>query len=504
MFRIFGPPGTGKTTTLLNMVDDALESGVMPHEIAFLAFTRKAATEAKERASERFDLDPSKDLPYFRTLHSLALTTTDIQTEQVMGNEHYKELSQSIGIPLGAQKGSYDESVPTIVTSNDPVLGLINLARLRRVTLREQYNLSSIEQDWNTVSYVDRCLTDYKKAMNLYDFTDMLEMFVEQALQCCPRFRVTFLDEAQDLSPLQWEIAHVLDKYSAKMYVAGDDDQAIYRWAGANVDHFINLPGGAETLSQSYRVPARVHSIAEGIVKRIDRRFPKRYEPKRAPGSVSRITSIDSLDMSKGTWLIMAQAGYQLQPVAADLKSHGYLFNYRGHRSISEKISDAVNGWEQLRKGQDISGEIARKIYSFMSTKDRVKRGFKKLSEVQDTDFVDLAYLTREQGLLATVDMIWSEAMDKLPDSDRAYITALLRRGERFNGLPRITASTIHGAKGGEADNVVLFTDLSPAADEAMRRDPDDLHRVFYVGVTRTKENLYIMEGDDVTRCYEI
>ena len=163
-----------------------------------------------------------------------------------------------------------------------------------------------------------------------------------------------------------------------------------------------------------------------------------------------------------------------------------------------------MNGWEQLRKGQDISGEIARKIYSFMSTKDRVKRGFKKLSEVQDTDFVDLAYLTREQGLLATVDMIWSEAMDKLPDSDRAYITALLRRGERFNGLPRITASTIHGAKGGEADNVVLFTDLSPAADEAMRRDPDDLHRVFYVGVTRTKENLYIMEGDDVTRCYEI
>ena len=179
MFRIFGPPGTGKTTTLLNMVDDALESGVMPHEIAFLAFTRKAAIEAKERASERFDLDPSKDLPYFRTLHSLALTTTDIQTEQVMGNEHYKELSQSIGIPLGAQQGSYDESVPTIVTSNDPVLGLINLARLRRVTLREQYNLSSIEPDWNTVSYVDRCLTDYKKAMGLYDFTDMLEMFVE-------------------------------------------------------------------------------------------------------------------------------------------------------------------------------------------------------------------------------------------------------------------------------------------------------------------------------------
>jgi len=94
MFRIFGPPGTGKTTALLNMVDDALQSGIAPMNIAFLAFTRKAANEAKERAAARFNLDPKKDLFYFRTLHSLALTCSDIVPEQVMQDEHYKELSQ--------------------------------------------------------------------------------------------------------------------------------------------------------------------------------------------------------------------------------------------------------------------------------------------------------------------------------------------------------------------------------------------------------------------------
>jgi superfamily I DNA/RNA helicase len=94
--------------------------------------------------------------------------------------------------------------------------------------------------------------------------------------------------------------------------------------------------------------------------------------------------------------------------------------------------------------------------------------------------------------------------MNKIPDGDRAYVTALLRRGEKFNGEPRITVSTIHGAKGGEADNVVLFTDLSPAAEQQMNVNSDDMHRVFYVGVTRTKENLFIVEPQDFTRSYNL
>ena len=111
MFRIFGPPGTGKTTTLLNMLDKALDSGVAPNSIAFLAFTRKAASEAKERASARFHLDPDKDLFYFRTLHSLALSASGIRTEQVMGREHYKELSDIISIPLISDTSLNDDIV---------------------------------------------------------------------------------------------------------------------------------------------------------------------------------------------------------------------------------------------------------------------------------------------------------------------------------------------------------------------------------------------------------
>ena len=505
MFRIFGPPGTGKTTTLLNMVDKALEAGTPPQSIGFLAFTRKAANEAKERAAKRFRLDPKKDLQYFRTLHSFALSLSGIRPEQIMQPADYTELSQVIGIPLVTGRNNLiEEDIPEMVKASDPILSLINLARLRKVSLRSQYNASTIEYDWNTINHVDRCLRKYKYESGLYDFTDMLQSFIDKGHQYCPKFNICFLDEAQDLSPMQWDIAHLIEKKTAKMYCAGDDDQAIYKWAGADVDHFLSLEGGSETLQQSYRIPSSVHAVAETIAKRIRFRYPKIYKPREERGLCTRVTQVAELDMSEGSWLILAQAGYQLQPVASDLKSFGYLYEYRGSRSIGEKLSDAVNGWTDLQKGREVPVDTVRNIYSFMSTGNRIARGYKKLKGVPDDELVNIDDLQIQHGLIATKDMIWSTAMDRIPDKDRAYITALLRRGEKFNGVPRISVSTIHGSKGGEADNVVLFTDLSPAADSTMRIAPDDVHRVFYVGVTRTRKNLYIVEPEDATRSYDI
>ena len=69
---ILGPPGTGKTTTLLNLVDQFLKDGIRPRQIGYFSFTKKAATEAANRAADKFNLDIENDLPFFRTLHSYA------------------------------------------------------------------------------------------------------------------------------------------------------------------------------------------------------------------------------------------------------------------------------------------------------------------------------------------------------------------------------------------------------------------------------------------------
>ena len=64
-----------------------------------------------------------------------------------------------------------------------------------------------------------------------------------------------------------------------------------------------------------------------------------------------------------------------------------------------------------------------------------------------------------------------------------------------MNQEPRINLSTIHGAKGGEADNVMLMTDLPKKADESYFSNPDDERRVFYVGMTRAKKELHLVRS---------
>jgi len=503
MFRIFGPPGTGKTTTLLNLVDKELDRGTPSSEIAFLAFTRKAAREAKERACKRFGLDAKQDLPYFRTLHSLAFRLVGLTTDQLMGAEHYREIENRIGFDLTGGT-AVEEDYTTSIKRESEILRLITLSRLRRTSLHSEYNRSNLKYSWTEVNYVAGAVAQYKKSNGLHDYTDMLELFVIKGHKICPPLRLCLLDEAQDLSPLQWEIAHLLDTKSDKMYCAGDDDQAIYDFAGADVDHFINLPGGAEILETSYRVPASVHQLATGLSSRIKRRFPKNYLPKKEKGSVQRIYSPEHLDFSQGDWLVLSQANYQINPVSAILKQSGYYFERSGYPSVAPKVSSALLSWKRLQNDEVIDVASARVVYSFMRGNGvRVERGFKTI-KADESAFLSLDQLQKDHGLLATADMDWQTALDRLPDMDRAYINALLRRGEDLDQIPRIKLSTIHGAKGGEASNVVVFSDLTAAADESLQISPDTLHRVFYVAVTRTKQNLYIVEPEIYQRSYNL
>ena len=76
------------------------------------------------------------------------------------------------------------------------------------------------------------------------------------------------------------------------------------------------------------------------------------------------------------------------------------------------------------------------------------------------------------------------------------------RNGENLKGAPRIHLSTIHSVKGGERPNVVLLTDLTTNTNRSYLKNPDDETRLFYVGATRTKENLHIIRPKDYEKAY--
>ena len=115
----------------------------------------------------------------------------------------------------------------------------------------------------------------------------------------------------------------------------------------------------------------------------------------------------------------------------------------------------------------------------------------KPLKTADEDLFYDMDTLKKEHGLL--VDCIWHEAFDLIGVQEREYLISCLRKEEKIS-KPRVKLSTIHGAKGGEADNVLVLTDIANSAWVEMGRNPEGENRTFYVAVTRTRENLHIVQ----------
>ena len=95
----------------------------------------------------------------------------------------------------------------------------------------------------------------------------------------------------------------------------------------------------------------------------------------------------------------------------------------------------------------------------------------------------------------------WMQMLREISPEEREYLRSCLRNGERFFSEPRIVISTIHQSKGGEADNVVLMTDMGRLSWENSHRDEEN--RVWYVALTRTRKNLFIIRPRGL-RHYEI
>lgn len=494
---VLGPPGTGKTTTLIGRVEDALSRGVSSERIGYFSFTRKAAQEATERACEKFGLT-RVDFPHFSTLHSMCFRSLGLRSADVLQGKRLQEFAKHAGIRIDA-RWSEDGTMSGFETG-DRIMFMENLSRIRGVSLEEQYAEDDDSLDWNEVKYVSDCLREFKRVHGLMDFTDMLRKFLTDG----PRLRLQelMIDESQDLSHLQWLVVDKLMRGCERVVVAGDDDQAIYKWAGADVDHLIDMDGEVQVLGQSYRVPKRIQVLAQEVISHVGRRREKKWAARAgAHGVVARVGEFGEADCGSGQVLVLARNSYLLrEQVEPELRAQGIVYERYGKSSVDLDLLASVSCWEKLRRGGKITIAEARGVYEWMKSVRSVRRGFKTLSGRADDEEVSLEDLRRDGGLLRDKEP-WYEALDNVPVQDVEYVRAARQRGEKLRDRPRVVVSTIHGSKGGQADHVVLLKEMAWRTWSEMKESPEDEVRPWYVGVTRAREKLTIVESSTRRAC---
>jgi superfamily I DNA/RNA helicase len=476
-YKVVGPPGTGKTRRLLNEVQKYVDKGVPLNRIGYFAFTRKAAGEARDRFLKIKTELTKKDIKYFQTLHSLAFNRLGLKEENVMQDLNYKAIGDTCGIQI--KYASYEtNNWNGIFSSDSEYLGLINLARVKQISVLEQLDLnehlSKIERD--KLDAIDKEINNYKKIYNLIDFTDMIQKFLDT--NDTPEFDVIFIDEAQDLSLIQWSMINKIEKDTGcDVWVAGDDDQAIFGWAGADVDSFINYDAEEILLKESERVPSSIQKIALDVINRIqDNRIDKQYFPKSETGDIYERYKLSDIDMTTGDWLILTRTKSLLKPIPTYLKKKGLFFNTAQGNSIGKSLYEDIQYWSQLQKRIPLPDIQVQRI------KERIK-GSMNLS------------------------LKWYDAFDNVSDSQITYMRLLLLNNEDPTKEARIKVSTIHGAKGGEATNVVLFLNETANTIKGAKKSTakqDEEYRVWYVGITRTMKNLYLIKCPNKSKEFKL
>ena len=494
-----GPPGTGKTHRLVNhyLDKEINELKTNPEKIIYIAFGKAGVEEAEERIKH--------PLLYISTLHALGTRECKIitKTQLLNGKKKWKIFKNYPGHELW-QNMSFESTVDSIgnpIYENDH-MRIIAYARAKKISLQEAaIQLDKyVTTDLLLTEQLEQDLRTFKKETKMVEFSDMTKLFVDKDKMNDPASQISeieavFLDEAQDLSPAQWDMFFYIEKHCKRSYIAGDDDQTIYTFQGADPNIFINLKGKFDNQIQSHRVPRKIYAKALEVLSRISNRLPKDWDPRDAEGEVIENYYLKDIDFTKGNWMVLAQTNNLLSEIGEHFYGLGLRFLSKVNGILPNNIIKGYRIWTRLNKGAIVSSEEAKIVYEELLSyhAKHVAFGYSSGKTLDKVKTVNLEDLKKDHGLLVTGS--WEQLY--IDEDTKNYMKHLLKNGDTLMKDPRIKLLTIHGSKGKECDNVVLFLDygtenqIKPYQEAC--RNPDPQHRLIFVGITRAKQRLYIM-----------
>jgi superfamily I DNA/RNA helicase len=492
--KIYGPPGTGKTTWLVGRLREEIESGVEIGRIAYLTHTRSASEVVAERTG-----GTKNEHKWFRTVHSAACRRLELSKENIVDPIDHRNFMKATGLRVISERD--DDQIEYggwyVPDNFGPVLRAYDFARVTGVPLADVVKDMPAHPTLNAErrNYFLEKWEAFKTEHSLFDFADMLEKYLHSKIGPLP-CDVVFLDEAQDLSNLQWKVFEKMIGDAKRVYMAGDDDQAIYGFMGGSEFGFLDYKADTDVvLQKSFRVPREIGERATRVIRRVQRRMEKNVEWREDGGIVQHV-GLSVMNLPWRQWLDAKKSVLVLTR------------HRRGAADVSKDLKSIYVPHSLGKHALHVSAE-ARAMRDFLVVRDGGKVNWRQMVKMLERAGADadearsagLANKDAEVGREVAKKFAWGDpdwpllfAEVSKKDMERVrQIEQIIRREglEVIDHDPLIQVMTMHASKGREADIVVLLPDCNDLV--VTNADKPTEIRLSYVALTRAKERVLVL-----------
>ena len=301
----------------------------------------------------------------------------------------------------------------------------------------------------------------------LYSKDDDLFASIKQDEQECP-LDCIFIDEAQDCTPLQWSVIYKIANNAERIYLAGDDDQAIYEWNGADPKYFTHyFPGRKVRLRITRRFGHAIHHFSQIIRREIFNSEEKEYTCLEQEGYIKHYLNFREIPFHTltGSWYILGRINTTVNELRMLAKDAGlYFSDNEDIKCFDQHQWEAIKAWTHLSNKKTINKKQVEKMYKYIrelkDPKFRMRSFWNTESELEEYDFKKLTqYCGLDLSPTFQKKQWWHLLKRNFTSQQVLYFLRLLKRyGQKeLDQPPKIIIDTIHSVKGGEAHNVVLY-----------------------------------------------